>query len=570
MSIMMFSKPEKCNGCPLYGDGTGFVPDRLVPGAKVMVLAQNPGADEENGRRLVEYVGRDRVYEQVEPQPLIGASGYALENIYLPRASLYRGGVSYGNVLKCRAISKAGVRTNELPKGDTLRQAVKHCTTSHLVVPPGTSLLVGHGQVAWDYLVGTRDGAPDKAISEWRGYLDEPGGGRNGKDLALEVPLRYATLHTASLFRVPRMKPAAMADWAKIPRILKGEWPRAVPHLLQVPAEVPPDSVAILAQLAGLKRVALDTEFHYTASAIKGHHPLTAVGVAGKTEAGEWRGFQVDCRLLSEKQVREFVEDILSPHVLTRMPVIFQNGAADIPVLHFSGGPEFGGYNRVEDLMLLHFLLYSEQPHDLHYIASVYGYCNPFQKLVPGVDLLRDNKGDVIDTFAAFERLEREGLADPSTYKLYREELVPLIPIHTQATQVGVRVDKVKVQEAMRDKVTQMQEALKMARAYAGYNINPGSVGGTGQVANFLYNRLKMPVQKDRVTKKPTVDADAVATLRKKLSPEPDLERENREGLTVDEAMERCEKGANPLLESRVVYASALQEVSHYLAPVIG
>jgi uracil-DNA glycosylase len=71
----MLPKPSTCNGCPLYGDGKGFVPDVLIPGAQLVVLSMSPGKHDEQGKRMVGYDAKHPIYEQVEPQPLIGVTG---------------------------------------------------------------------------------------------------------------------------------------------------------------------------------------------------------------------------------------------------------------------------------------------------------------------------------------------------------------------------------------------------------------------------------------------------------------------------------------------------------------
>ena len=164
----MIPKPPECEGCPQYGDGAGFVPDEIVVGAKVLVLAQNPGANEEQGKRLVgyEYAGRRRVAieESCFPAPLIGATGLEMTKNYLPLAGLVRGeNVSFANVLKCRQIA-GGKRTNDLPKGKVLAQAVAHCTRAHLRVPAGVELVVAMGAVSVSYM-----GFPG-TVSAWRGF----------------------------------------------------------------------------------------------------------------------------------------------------------------------------------------------------------------------------------------------------------------------------------------------------------------------------------------------------------------------------------------------------------------
>ena len=171
----MLPKPAACRGCGLYGDSQGFVPDRLVPDAEVLILGQNPGADEEQGERVVGivYSGRRRVAVKEPnpdgPAPLIGMTGYDMERTFFPLAGLTREGTSLANVLKCRQIV-GGRRTNDLPKGKILQEAVTHCTAAYLRIPPTTRLVVAMGALAASYL-----GCPG-SVSAWRGFLFESRG----------------------------------------------------------------------------------------------------------------------------------------------------------------------------------------------------------------------------------------------------------------------------------------------------------------------------------------------------------------------------------------------------------
>lgn len=107
----MLPKPDSCKGCPMYDDGMGFVPDEMVPGARTLVVLQNPGSEEER-----------------RGKPAIGATGLELDGTYLPKAGLTRGqDVSVGNALRCRARGANGKRTNKLPSGQTLAGALAHC-----------------------------------------------------------------------------------------------------------------------------------------------------------------------------------------------------------------------------------------------------------------------------------------------------------------------------------------------------------------------------------------------------------------------------------------------------------
>ena len=168
----MLPKSPECAGCPLFGDGRGFVPDVLMPGARVLILAQAPGADEEAGRRIIGMEAGRPVYEPCPPQPLVGRTGWALRG-YLGQAGLKPAAVSKCNVLKCRAeiVGPKGkkIKVNDLPKGKMLKAAVAHCTTAYLRIPPETELVVASGAVAWGAM-----GGPG-SITDWRGFLLEKG-----------------------------------------------------------------------------------------------------------------------------------------------------------------------------------------------------------------------------------------------------------------------------------------------------------------------------------------------------------------------------------------------------------
>ena len=149
----------------------GFVPDELVEGTEVMVVAQAPGEYEERGERVVgfEWAGRRRVplTEPAGPAPLIGPTGWEMAQTYFPLAQLERGrNVSLANVLKCRHI-KGGTRTNDLPTGTTRSMAVEHCTTHHFHRPSSVEVVVAMGALAAQWL-----GCPGK-VSEWRGCVWE-------------------------------------------------------------------------------------------------------------------------------------------------------------------------------------------------------------------------------------------------------------------------------------------------------------------------------------------------------------------------------------------------------------
>src|SRR5262249_6864545 len=126
--------------------------DEPIPGAPVLVLGQNPGADEER-----------------EGRPFVGRTGEMMVREWLPRAGLIRGeNVSIANTLRCRWQGPQG-RTNNLPNGKVLNEAIRHCTESYFRVPAGTKLIVAQGAVAWKAM-----GGPG-SITDWRGFLKPDG-----------------------------------------------------------------------------------------------------------------------------------------------------------------------------------------------------------------------------------------------------------------------------------------------------------------------------------------------------------------------------------------------------------
>ena len=161
----MLPKPESCKPCGWYGSGMGYVPDHVVEGSVLTILAQNPGLSEEKGERLIRYEGKEKVYEPCDPQPLIGPTGYALRHTYLPLTGIPEEQVSFCNLLKCRW-TKGGKRTNDLPTGDLYSRAVAHCTATLLQIPPSTRLVVAMGKPAWEWTQGA-----GLSVTDWRGFV---------------------------------------------------------------------------------------------------------------------------------------------------------------------------------------------------------------------------------------------------------------------------------------------------------------------------------------------------------------------------------------------------------------
>ena len=149
----MLDKPATCLGCPFAGDMKGFVPDEIGLGTTtIMVLGQNPGAEEEASGR-----------------PFCGATGQLQDTRFLPLAQLERGkNVHVANLLKCRWTA-GGHKTNDLPKGKILQEAVAHCTQAHLDIPIGTKTVIVQGKHAASWVR-----QQNTSVDQWRGRVLHP------------------------------------------------------------------------------------------------------------------------------------------------------------------------------------------------------------------------------------------------------------------------------------------------------------------------------------------------------------------------------------------------------------
>ncbi len=509
-------KPKECLGCPFFGDGDGFVPDEFVDAPRVDVWLQNPGETEERKER-----------------PAVGATGDDLNEKFLPKAGLTRGeDVNVRNVLRCRWQLPSGEKTNKLPGGKILEKAIAHCRVHDR---SGASVAVACGAAAWKMFEGPG------SITDWRGFPHP-----EKKVLA--------TLHPADLYRNPAMKLPVGMDWSKVPGFEAGTWPKEIPPFLVV--ERPTDTHLVTSwvgeALQAAPYVVMDTEF------TRDTKYLLTLGI-GYPDAP---GIQIWFNGL-DPVARNVVRTALW-RLVNKVPVVFQNAMADIPVLDRSLGLHYENYCHIHDTMLGHAVLWSEWPHDLGYLASLYGQYPKMKHLSKSNPKLY-NWGDVLDTISVWEGVKGELDRDPLSKSVYESQSLPLVPIILKRASRGLLVDQPKVREAM-DRLNERQRwATRVASATVG---RPFNLGSPDQLKKWLYETCAYPEQLDK-EKRLSIGADAVAAIRRGIDPVPDLEEEDKNGLSIADAERRINEGADPILEARVIYAGAKQEATHFLGPLL-
>ncbi len=393
-------------------------------------------------------------------------------------------------------------------------------------------------------------------VMSWRGYI--------APESYQGIPV-FTVLHGADLFHDPRMFAPTLRDWSKIRAYRQGTWPKPLPKERMWRADNRPHA------WTSPPFVAIDTEYRAPLG-VKWDDPafrrqdaiLDLIGVGWPEPDGDvvwqchWGGGDPNTEYHFAHWLKQLVRNT---------PVVFQNGMADIPLLKANLGIELEDYCRIDDLMLAHAVLWSEWPHDLEFLASLYSLY-PKTKHLAKADPLLYNRGDVADTVRSWAAITQELSADPLVKGIYESQSLPLVPIILRRQEVGIRTNQEKIKEGMALLTSEQAAATRLARAYTG--IPDFNLGSPLQLQRWLYEVEGLPVQQNKKSKNPTIEDEAMVVLREMFTPVPDFEEEQVAPLSYNQASERVASGAHPLLESRVIYAGAQQALSHYLRPMLG
>lgn len=437
----------------------------MIPSAEVLLLSQNPGADEEAGRRLTGYDGKHRLYEPYTPAPLIGVTGYDLGRKYLPLAGLERGhSVSLANPIRCRPDGE-----DKLPPTTdaTLRAAVEHCQQAYYRPPASTRLIVAEGALAL-YAATGEDGSDSpghkisRGIEGWRGWVlpwnPPPRPKKVWSEVWTPTPgevIVLPTYHLAFLYRSPWYTPVCQRDWSKVPVILKGRWPEPFPEIQPWTPQLWPTPASF------------DTEY-YT---VEGRDILIRYSLACRNRQG-----------LPALWVVEAEAHVTPPSIPKSLTAIFHNVEADVDHLSRLLDPHRVQL-KLEDTMHLHACLWPDLDHDLDFLGSLYARTNRWKHL------LRTNPrvyagGDALGTWDSYVPLSQELERDPRVRKVYYDYQLPLTSIIHKARGYGLRVIPSRVEQALESMDRVQHDTTLLAQAHVGWPIN---VGSPAQVSRELY-----------------------------------------------------------------------------------
>jgi uracil-DNA glycosylase family 4 len=166
-----------CQKCALYHSRKLAVPGEGPPDAEIMFIGEGPG-----------------FYENEQGRPFVGAAGKFLDEL-LSAAGMKRSDVWIGNVVKCRPPS------NRDPLPDELAACDGYLERQINAINPSVIVTLGR------YSMGRF--MPGAKISAVHGQMRKLGG-------------RYviAMFHPAAALHQASLKPAVVADFAKLPTML--------------------------------------------------------------------------------------------------------------------------------------------------------------------------------------------------------------------------------------------------------------------------------------------------------------------------------------------------------------
>ena len=319
---------SECKNCPLkyrnrvWGEG----PESF----KMAFIGEAPGAHEDYHKR-----------------PFVGPAGGWFDK-GLSRAEIRRQNVWLANVLPCRPPS------NDIESDEAL-EAMHYCGPGlkkeiEWILTHGAKVIVPLGNTAYLAILPDAKGSITKSRgSVFLGPKDVP-----------VIP----TWHPAALMRDQRMWDVWVADLEKAKEV-------------SVSWKPPKEDFFIAPTLSQLKKwarglkddslIAVDIE---TTSFDPDKGEIIVVGLADSSERAVSfpflsKGGKSYWSFAEEKEVRKLLQKVLKNH-----PTIFQNAKFDIRWLEENGFP-VGKFTH--DVMLMHHAIHTELPHNLGFIASIYG-----------------------------------------------------------------------------------------------------------------------------------------------------------------------------------------------------
>ena len=466
--------------------------------AKIVVLGEAPGKEE------------DRV-----GKPFVGWSGNKLFKDFLPRAGIARKDCLVGNVVPVRPPNNY---LHQLPSiGIDLQEEMEECRKWVTRYP--RDLVIVTGNTPMECLT-SRTG-----ISSYRGSLFTSPCGAPAPYHSYDFDI-FCMYHPAAIARDWQLDGICKFDMKKLRRYVRGFssggyemglcnlyfYGKHVRRSLRTRQEFPAERSAeyflnfIHNTRAANQPFAFDIETY--------HETITVFGLATSANYAVSIPFTGQFSTLEEATLVEAIRDLLDAPI----PKITQNGIYDCTLLADKWGVQVRG--AVYDTMIMHHLLYSELPHSLAFLSSVYTDEPFFKQMAKEADDAsyqeahwEYNALDCACTYAAWEGLckEMSGYKQWDTYWNYS---APLSETLANMQRVGFLFDK----DARESKISYIEGEIETAQEELNKIVGEEfNIKSPKQMKHYVHGILNLPKQYSGIgkNKRETLDKTSRATLRR-------------------------------------------------------
>jgi len=393
--------------------------------------------------------------EALRNRPFVGGAGRTLNNL-LFKAGVKRSECYVTNVVRCRP---PGNRT-------PAETEILYCTKQHNLrdFVKKFNLVVPLGNVALWALTGKAQ------ITKWRGSVFTT------QDGVKILP----TMHPAAIMRQQDMFPAVVSDLSKIPTEC------------QFKDYVPPKQEYNLWATGPDRHEGKDFSFDVETNCLAAKQgSLTVLGLSD--EEG------------TANVYHNLDPELFKPLFASRQVKAGHNLAFDVSHLEANGIPVSPPWF---DTMIAHHIVLSDVPNDLGFVSSLYTKV-PYWKDLMSKDLEWYNATDTDVTFRLYKILSH-ALKTYDLTKVFKTSMEVLVPL-MEMKRVGVKVDlkgQIRWRIALERKVEKLEAELGQLTNEPGLNWKSPK-----QLADYLYNRLKLPPMFTKFSSSPTTNEEALKEL---------------------------------------------------------
>ena len=437
--------------------------------------------------------------EHEEGKPFVGPSGKLLEKWWRnARPALKRSDFYITNVVP---YWPGRTPIDKIPLGEMERYVESiHAQIAELVNP---LVIVPVGNVALQALVGRNE------ITKWRGSILEY------RDLLGRTIKVIPTIHPAAVMRQHQWYARCVMDWERIAK-------EAETHFDDSP----------LPEREHLIRPSIEDIEAYTEGAAKAKHMALDVETPNRDGQVTCIGF---CHEHNQSIVIPTVKDYWGSKVRTdkawalvkelceepSTQKIMQNGLFDVFCL---AEHDVGMSNWIWDTMAMHHAIDAPESHSLDFLASIYLRGQYWKEdgrkylskraLVDGREKFWIYNGtDACVTYDLLQPLA-EQLVEMKLIDFYLAHYTTMFEACQDLARTGVRVDMAEVGKRLSYLLLEQHKALgELAKLNDGKPLHAKKGLSPLRVNKFMYEKLKLPKQKNRKTGKVTADETSIRKL---------------------------------------------------------